>query len=111
MVWLRTLSLALFATLACQAAFGETLLLEFTTQSCGPCRQMRPVMQQLAAEGYAVREIDATRHPQAVADYRVSGFPTFVVLVYQREYAGSQPVRQRPATVAGPRHADRLAGS
>lgn len=87
MVWLRTLSLALFATLACQTAFGETLLLEFTTQNCGPCRQMRPVMQQLAAEGYAVQEIDSASHPQAATDYRVSGFPTFVVLVNQREYA------------------------
>ena len=87
MVWLRRLSIAVAATIICQTAIGETLLLEFTTQSCGPCRQMRPVMQQLAAEGYAVREIDATSHPQAVADYRVSGFPTFVVLVNQREYA------------------------
>ncbi len=87
MVWLRTFTLALFAALACQQAVGETVLLEFTTQNCGPCRRMRPVVQQLAAEGYAVREVDASSHPQAATDYRVTGFPTFIVLVDRREYA------------------------
>jgi thiol-disulfide isomerase/thioredoxin len=87
MVWLRTFTLALFAALACQQAVGETVLLEFTTQNCGPCRRMRPVVQQLAAEGFAVREVDASSHPQAATDYRVTGFPTFIVLVDRREYA------------------------
>src|SRR5690606_19819321 len=63
------------------------VLLEFTTQNCGPCRRMRPVVQQLAAEGYAVREVDATSQPQAADQYRVTGFPTFIVLVDRREYA------------------------
>jgi len=87
MVWLRTFTLALFAALACQQAVGETVLLEFTTQNCGPCRRMRPVVQQLAAEGFAVREVDASSHPQAADQYRVTGFPTFIVLVDRREYA------------------------
>lgn len=87
MVWLRTFTLAFFAALACQQAVGETVLLEFTTQNCGPCRRMRPVVQQLAAEGYAVREVDASSQPQAADQYRVTGFPTFIVLVNRREYA------------------------
>lgn len=87
MVWLRTLTLTLFAVLACQQAVGETVLLEFTTQNCGPCRRMRPIVQQLAAEGYAVREVDASSQPQAADQYRVTGFPTFIVLVDRREYA------------------------
>jgi thiol-disulfide isomerase/thioredoxin len=87
MVWLRTFTLALFAALACQQAVGETVLLEFTTQNCGPCRRMRPVVQQLAAEGYAVREVDASSEPRAADQYRVTKFPTFLVLVDRREYA------------------------
>jgi thiol-disulfide isomerase/thioredoxin len=87
MVWLRTFTLALSAALACQQAVGETVLLEFTTQNCGPCRRMRPVVQQLAAEGYAVREVDASSQPQAADQYRVTKFPTFLVLVDRREYA------------------------
>lgn len=87
MVWLRTLTLTLLAAIACQEAAGETVLLEFTTQNCGPCRRMRPVVQQLAAEGYAVREVDASSQPQSADRYRVTGFPTFIVLVDRREYA------------------------
>lgn len=87
MVWLRTFTLALFAALACQQAVGETVLLEFTTQNCGPCRRMRPVVQQLATDGFSVREVDASSQPQAANQYRVTGFPTFIVLVDRREYA------------------------
>lgn len=87
MVWLRSLSIALVATIVCQTAFGETVLLEFTTQSCGPCRRMQPVVQRLAAEGYAVREVDASSNPQAANQYRVDQFPTFLVLVDGQEYA------------------------
>jgi thiol-disulfide isomerase/thioredoxin len=87
MVWSRICTLTLFAALACQQAAGETVLLEFTTQHCGPCRRMRPVVQQLAAEGYAVREVDATSEPQAANQYRVTGFPTFIVVVDGREFA------------------------
>jgi len=87
MVWLRSLTFTLLAALSCHQAVGETVLLEFTTQNCGPCRRMRPVVQQLAAEGYAVREVDATSQPQAADQYRVTGFPTFIVLVDRREYA------------------------
>lgn len=87
MVWLRSFILTLLTALACQQALGETVLLEFTTQNCGPCRRMRPVVQQLAAEGYAVREVDASSQPQAANEYRVTGFPTFIVLVDRREYA------------------------
>lgn len=87
MVWLRSFILTLLTALACQQAVGETVLLEFTTQNCGPCRRMRPVVQKLAAEGYAVREVDASSQPQAANEYRVTGFPTFIVLVDRREYA------------------------
>src|SRR5690606_19961416 len=87
MVWLRKLSLTLVASLVCQSAMAATVLLEFTTQNCGPCRRMRPVMQRLAAEGYAVQEVDASRQPHAADQFRVSKFPTFLVLVDGQEHA------------------------
>lgn len=87
MVWLRTLTLTLLAAIACQQAAGETVLLAFTTRNCGPCNLMRPVVRQLATEGYAVREVDASSQPQSADQYRVTGFPTFIVLVDRREYA------------------------
>ena len=87
MVWLRTLASIVVAATSFQLAHAESVLVEFTTQHCGPCQRMRPVVQQLAAEGYAVREVDATSQPQVASQYRVSEFPTFIVLVDGREYA------------------------
>lgn len=87
MVWLRTFVFIAVAALSCQLATAESVLVEFTTQNCGPCRRMQPVVRQLAAEGYAVREVDASSQPQVADQYRVNQFPTFLVLVDGREYA------------------------
>jgi thiol-disulfide isomerase/thioredoxin len=87
MVWLRNLSFTLVASLVCQSATAATVLLEFTTQNCGPCRRMRPVMQRLAAEGFAAQEVDASQQPQAADQFRVTQFPTFLVLVDGQEHA------------------------
>jgi len=87
MVWSRTLSLSLLACLACHCAAAETLLVQFTTPECGPCRRMRPVIQRLAAEGYAVREVDGVRDPQVATQYQITNYPTFLVLVDGRERA------------------------
>ncbi|WP_428308042.1 trypsin-like peptidase domain-containing protein [Lacipirellula sp.] len=87
MVWLRTLALTLIVSLASAQALAETVLIEFTTQNCGPCARMRPVIQRLAAEGYAVRQVDATSQPQACDQYHADRFPTFLVFVDGKEYA------------------------
>ena len=87
MVWLRTFALTLIVSLAGAQALAETVLIEFTTQNCGPCARMQPVVQRLAAEGYAVRQVDASSQPQACDQYRVDQFPTFLVFVDGKEYA------------------------
>lgn len=87
MVWLRNIALTLIVSLAGAQALAETVLIEFTTQNCGPCARMRPVVQRLAAEGYAVRQVDASSQPQAADQYRVDRFPTFLVFVDGKEYA------------------------
>jgi thiol-disulfide isomerase/thioredoxin len=83
------LLMILLASLVCQQAVAETILLEFTSPSCGPCRAMRPVMRQLAAAGYDVREIDSSQAPGSsiAASYKVTNLPTFVVLVDGKERA------------------------
>ena len=64
---------------------AETVLLEFSSATCGPCQEMRPVMHRLAAAGFHVREIDIEREPLVASHYRVSQVPTFVVLVDGQE--------------------------
>jgi thiol-disulfide isomerase/thioredoxin len=59
---------------------GETVLLDFETDWCGVCRVMDPVVQQLAAEGYSIRKVNAEREPELAARFNVDRYPTFVVV-------------------------------
>jgi thiol-disulfide isomerase/thioredoxin len=88
MVWSR-LSLVLVLLLTYSQAAADTVMLEFTSPTCGPCRAMRPVMQQMAKLGYDVREVDTSREPglELAKKFRVDSLPTFVVLVDNQERA------------------------
>ena len=79
----HALAIAL-ATLG-NAADGETVLLDFTSQYCGPCKQILPTVQQLKREGYPIRVVDVNAEPQMAARYRVTGVPCFVMLVNGQE--------------------------
>ncbi|MFH1921171.1 MAG: trypsin-like peptidase domain-containing protein [Planctomycetota bacterium] len=60
---------------------GETVLLDFYTDGCGPCRQMDPVVRELAGRGHPVRKVNASSSPDLAAKYRVDLVPCFVMLV------------------------------
>lgn len=82
MVNSRRTALALWALLAAAPhAAATTLLVEFTSPDCGPCRGMRPVIEQLVAEGHQVRHVDVSTRPQLAQQFRVTRWPTFIVLV------------------------------
>ncbi|MFI6980626.1 thioredoxin [Embleya sp. NPDC050154] len=65
-------------------------LVEFTADWCGPCRQMAPVLEEIAIEepGLAVAKLDVDRNPGTAARYGVLSMPTFMV------FSGGEPVRQ-----------------
>ena len=66
---------------------AETVLLDFSSASCGPCQEMRPIVRQLAASGYRVRDVNIDREPQLATRFHVKQVPTFIVLVDDREAA------------------------
>ena len=66
---------------------SETVLLDFSSPTCGPCRQMRPVVGQLKAAGYPVREVDVLADHALAARYHITQVPAFVLVVDGREYA------------------------
>jgi thiol-disulfide isomerase/thioredoxin len=69
------------ALLATGADGGEGLqILDFHSQGCGPCREMRPRIQLLVQKGYPVRSIDIEHAPELAERYQVTAVPTFIVV-------------------------------
>lgn len=59
---------------------GDTMLLDFYADWCGPCRQMDPVVQQLKAR-YPVQKVNIDQHPDLARRFAVSRIPCFIMLV------------------------------
>ena len=78
-----TLQAALAAILL--SGTGPTVLLDFYTDGCGPCRAMVPTIQGLEKAGYPVQRINGGRDTASAAKYGVTRYPTFVMLVDGRE--------------------------
>ncbi len=83
----QTLLVCLILSLCHTASAAEVVLLDFGSATCGPCREMRPVVQRIAAAGYDVRHIDIARDTALAAQFKVDQVPTFIALVDGREYA------------------------
>ncbi|WP_263985460.1 co-chaperone YbbN [Streptomyces sp. NK15101] len=61
---------------------GLPVLVKFTAEWCGPCRQMKPVLGAIAAEEaerLRIVEVDVDRSPETALRYGILGTPTFVV--------------------------------
>ena len=73
------------ALLLAATGAGETVLYDFQASWCGPCKMMAPVVHQLSAEGYPVREIDVDRDTALAQRYGVTNIPCFVLVVDGKE--------------------------
>ncbi len=77
-----TLAISLLGT----AVHGsEIMLLDFWSPSCGPCMQMKPVIQALETARYPIRQIDTSRDWQLARQFNVERIPCFVMLVDGKE--------------------------
>lgn len=82
---------------------GDTVLLDFGADWCGYCRQMEPIISQLAAMGYPVRKVNFDRERALADKYGAQGLPCFVMLVDGREvdrFVGTRDHDGQPLNVA-----------
>ncbi|NLF68119.1 MAG: thioredoxin fold domain-containing protein [Candidatus Anammoximicrobium sp.] len=71
--------------LAALSAPGQSVLLDFYADWCGPCRAMEPTVRRLVADGYPVRMVNIDQDSSLARQYRVDGVPTYVLVADGRE--------------------------
>jgi len=53
----------------------------FSATWCGPCKVFKPIMEELASEGYNIEFIDGDESPELANKYNIRSVPTTVIEV------------------------------
>ena len=51
----------------------------FNATWCGPCKQMKPHIDKLASEGYAIQDIDIDQNSTLAESAEIRGVPTVAI--------------------------------
>ncbi len=80
-----SLPAALVAMAITGGGSGETVLLDFYADWCGPCRSMSATVEQLAANGHPVRRMNVDQYQDLVRRFGITSIPCFVMIVDGKE--------------------------
>jgi thioredoxin 1 len=51
----------------------------FTADWCGPCKKVRPIVEELTKDGYSFQIIDVDIEKELVKKFEITSVPTFIL--------------------------------
>jgi thioredoxin 1 len=51
----------------------------FTADWCGPCKKVRPIVEELIKDGYSFQIIDVDLEKELAKNFEISSIPTFIL--------------------------------
>jgi thioredoxin 1 len=57
----------------------------FTADWCGPCKRVRPVVEDMIREGFHIQIIDVDIEKELVKNFEITSVPTFILFENEKQ--------------------------